>query len=537
MLSVRGRSRYLSIAPLLRGASKIIGHIGEVLLVSNAVPEGAYLMTFALNKRRIFLFLVCMGFLALGVGLLARLTLTEMAVGSLLKMAGASEVEFNVARASPWTVVLEDIGFHLKAQKFAAKRISMERLHWWMPSLGSVRIEQARLPLTIDGSDVDSRVLSDYQNNSAAGTPSSVPVEEVHVDGLLIIRAADQLDQALTIRLEAHLTAKNTWKGKVELTGPGIGAKGEVGYTLATDQLDFDFPALTLDLKPWQGFVQRTIVMPGGGTWGMEGRFTGNAEGHLVGRTLTAAGSIRLREGHVRYEEKDITAEEVEADLEFIDFAKMLTKPGSVRVRELRVGTFPLRELSAELSFAGGEKIVFSALSLKALGGHASTEPFKYFSNLREVEAVVLVDDISIEEIMGLTKDLPAKASGRVNGRFPIRIDESGVRMGSGWLELKPGVYAELQLQASGLLTGNVPEKSPGYQVLKKVEDGLLKLKIDELRLEIRPPNAPPGRSAQLRISGSPVDPNVKAPVTLDLNVNGPLEKLLNLGFDSRVHF
>jgi hypothetical protein len=118
-----------------------------------------------------------------------------------------------------------------------------------------------------------------------------------------------------------------------------------------------------------------------------------------------------------------------------------------------------------------------------------------------------------------------------------VRIDDSGIRLGTGWLELKPGVYAELQLQATGLLTGNVAQNNPSYGVLKKVESGLLKLKIDELRLDIRPPNAPPGRSAQLRIYGSPVDPSIKAPVILDLNVNGPLEKLLNLGLDSRLSF
>lgn len=138
---------------------------------------------------------------------------------------------------------------------------------------------------------------------------------------------------------------------------------------------------------------------------------------------------------------------------------------------------------------------------------------------------------------MALTKDLPAKAVGRVNGRFPIRIDDSGLRLGTGWLELKPGVYAEIQFNANGLLTGGASPSSPSYAVLKKVESGLLKLKITEMRLDIRPPGAPPGRSAQLHLAGEPVDPNVKAPVILDLNVNGPLERLINLGLDSRVSF
>ncbi|MEO6994171.1 MAG: YdbH domain-containing protein [Lacunisphaera sp.] len=494
-------------------------------------------MTSAPKKRRLFLFFAAFAFVVLGAGLWARLTLTEMAVSSLLKSSGASDVKFTVEQASPWKVVLGNIGFQVKTQLFAAKRISMARLHWWTPSLGVVRIEEAQMPVTIDGSDVDARAWTVYKNPTLAHAPASLPVEEVHVDGQLVIRAADTPDQALTVKLDAHLIAKNSWAGKIEVTGPGLGAKGDLGYDLAKDQVSFNLPSLSLDLKPWEGFVQRVVVMPGGGTWDMEGKLTGHAEGNLNGKKLLASGAVSLRDGRVRDDAKDITAEGIEADLEFTDFDKMLTKPGAVRIRELRVGAFPLREISAELAFAGTEKISISSLSLKVLGGTASTEPFNYFPNLRELDAVVLADGISIEEIMGLTKDLPAKASGRVNGRFPIHIDDSGLRLGTGWLQLKPGVYAELQLQANGLLTGNLSENSPSYGVLKKVESGLLKLKLDELRLDIRPPNAPPGRSAQLRISGSPVDPNVKAPITLDLNVNGPLEKLLNLGMNSRLSF
>ena len=490
-------------------------------------------MTLALNKRRVFLFLALLGMTGIVVGLLARLTLTEMAVGSLLKMAGASDVKFNVAQASPWRVVLEDIGFEVKTQLFAAKRVSMDRPHWWTSSLGVVRVEEARLPLTIDGSDIETRV---YKNGGVAQPVTSVPVDEVYVDGQVIIRAADVPEQALTVKLEARLVSKNTWSGKVQVDAPGLALKGEGIYALANDRLDFKLPSIALDVKLWQNFVQRVVVLPNG-TWEMEGKLNGRAEGSLVGKKLVASGAVQLREGRIHYEAKNITAEGIEADMEFIDFDQVLTKPGAIRMREVRIGNFPLHDLTAEVALAGSDKIIVSSLSLQTLGGRASAEPFKYFPNLREIDAVLMVDGISVEEVMALTQDLPAKATGRVNGRFPVRIDDSGLRLGSGWLELKPGVYAELQLQANGLLTNGMAENSPSYGVLKRVESGLLKLKIDELRLDIRPPNAPPGRSAQLRISGSPVDPNVKAPVTLDLNVNGPLEKLLNLGLDSRLKF
>lgn len=490
-------------------------------------------MTFAITRRRLLFAFFLAGLAGVIVISLARLTLTEMAVGSLLRMAGASDVQFSVAQASPWRVVFEDIAFQVKTQLFAAKRVSVARSHWWAPSLGVVRVEEARIPLTIDGSDNEPAV---YRNAGAADLPSQVPVEEVHVDGQLVIRAADVPEQAVSVNLDARLVAKNVWSGNVRVEGPGLATKGDLDYDLAKDELKFHVPGFSLDLKSWQAFARRLVVLPGG-AWEMEGKFNGDASGSLVGSKLAASGAIHLREGRLRFDAKDITATGIEADLEFVDFEGMVTKPGAVRIRELQVGDFAVRDLAAELALVDADQIAVASLSLHALGGRVSTEPFNYFVSQREFEATVLADGISVEKIMAMTKDLPAKATGRVDGRFPIRIDDSGIRLGSGWLRLKPGSEAILQLEAKGLLTGGVAESNPSYPILQRVESGLLKLKISELRLDIRPPNAPPGRSAQLRIAGSPVDPTVKAPVTLDLNVNGPLEQLLNLGMDSRLSF
>ena len=132
---------------------------------------------------------------------------------------------------------------------------------------------------------------------------------------------------------------------------------------------------------------------------------------------------------------------------------------------------------------------------------------------------------------MALTQNLPAKASGRVSGRLPVQVDGSGLRLGTGWLALKPGAAAELQLSADGLLTAGKGANSPDYAVLKRIETGLLKMKIGEMRLEVRPLNAPPGCSARLHLQGESVDPaEVNVPVTLDLKINGSLERFLNLG-------
>jgi hypothetical protein len=493
-------------------------------------------MTAARNKRRLFL--------GAGVGLLAslaalwaaRLVVTGWAVGWLLQSAGASQASFQVTQASPWQVVLEDIGFQLRTQTFAAKRVAFARSRWWMPSLGTVRVEQARIPLTIDGSDTNPWSWATYHTSQTSVEPWQVPLEELSVDGTLVVQAAALPAQELAVGINARLTPQNNWEARVQATGPGLALQGKLDYDMAKDVVTFQLPAMSLDLKEWQAFVQRLVLLPGG-KWDLAGLITGSAEGRLAGKQLSTGGSVHLREGRAAHPQGTVIAEGIEADLEFTDFAKVITQPGTLRVREVRTGQLALRDLAAGIALDGTSKIVVNQVSFKALGGTVSTEPFNYFPDRRELETVVLVDGINIEEVMALTRDLPAKAEGRVNGRFPLRLDDSGVRLGTGWLQLKPGVQAQVQFNATGLLTGGAAPSSPSYAVLKKIESGLLKLKVSELRLDIRPPNAPAGRSARLHIAGEPVDPDVKAPVILDLNVNGPLEKLINLGLDSRLSF
>ncbi len=493
-------------------------------------------MTLALNKGRVLWAVAVLAIATVGVTILARLSLTGMAVGYLLRRADATEIKFAVAQASPWRVVVEHLGFQIKTQVFAADRVSIARDHWWTPSLGKVRVEQARLPLNLDDIGKNLRGTSDNRSSLAVTQPVNIPAQEISIDGQLIIKASTLPDQALKVNLEAKQVTGGKWTGQLQAGGPGLILKAEGTYDLARKDLTFKVPEASLDLKQWQQFAERVIVLPGGPT-AVEGKLTATAEGSFADSVLKAGGTVHLRDGRYQNDRNGIVAEGVEADMTFVDFAQCVTKPGILRVRELRAGQLSMTDLEAEAAFENSDEIKITRASLKTLGGSVSVEPFSYSISRNRLEAVLLADGISVEQVMALTKDLPAKATGRVNGRLPVRIDSDGLHLGTGWLALKPGVYAEIQLDATGLLTGSLSPNSPSYAVLKKVESGLLKLKIGELRLDIRPPNAPANRSAQLHLEGEPVDPGVKAPVILDLNVNGPLEKLLNMGMDSRISF
>lgn len=505
---------------------------------SNPGPDAESLsgMTLTLTKRRVAVFLALLLGALIIVGLLARQALTGLAVSAVLQLAGASEVSFTIAEASPWRVTIEDIAFQVRAQQVSAKRVSFTRPHWWTPSLGTVRVEQARVPLAIDAAGVTLPIPGTERKAPASSGPSRVPFEEISVDGQLLVKIAALPEQALDVKVMAKPTNSARWDGRVQAGAPGLKIEGSAGFDLVTNELDFKVPVMEADLKAWQGFLQQLIPLPGG-LWEVEGKVTGNTEGRLSGEGVAATARVLVREGRMRSPDGKISADGIDGQLEFTDLKNVVTRPGIMRIRELLVGQLRLQELDCEFAFQGSDQGAFSRVRLKTLGGSVSAEPFSYRFSRAELDAVVRVDGISIEEIMALTPDLPAKATGRVSGRFPIQIDDAGLRLGTGWLQLTPGFQAELQLKAGGLLTGGASPGSPSYAVLKKVETGLLKLKVTELRLDIRPPDAPAGRSAQLHVAGEPVDPEVKAPVILDLNVNGPLEKLINLGLDSRLSF
>lgn len=490
------------------------------------------------SRRRWLLWLGLAFFLALGATVLARRPITGAAIAAALRMAGAGEVQFDVTRSSPWAVELTNLGFSLRTQRFDARRVTLERTHWWAPSLGVVRIEGAKLPVAIDGSGTNPWSWATYSGGPTASPTAalSVPVEEVSVDGVLVVGAAGQSEQEVRVQLAAKQAGGSRWTGNVRATAPGFATTIEGAFDIATNAGQFRASETELDLDRWQGFISQMVVLPGG-RWEMAGHLRGSAAGTYAEGKLKLAGEVELREGRFGFPERNVTASGVSAKFTFTDIDKLISEPGQVRVATLSAGEIQARNLELRLAFDTMERIAVQHATLEAFGGRVATEPFKFFPHLSELEAVLLVDGLAVEQLLALAKDVPAQATGLVDGRVPLRIDGSGIRLGTGWLELKRGAYAEVKFNAEGLLTRGAAPSSAQYAVLKKIEGGLLRLRLSALRLDIRPPKAPVGRSAVIHLVGEPVDPEVKAPVTLDLNVNGPLESLLNLGLNNRVSF
>lgn len=479
-------------------------------------------MKLSRNHRRLLLAFAVLVVLAVAV-LVVRPWLGGYAIRAALGMAGATEIKFRTVAARPSRVVVEDLEFRLQSQAFAARRLTLERPRWWRFSLGQVQVEGARVALTIDGSDTNPWAWSTSQGEAAPTEPMSLPVESLVLEGEVTVRAALQPDQRLVVKLEGAPKGNSDWVGSLVVDGPGFKLAG--GGTLLGwgTELDFQVHSAELDLKIWQGFIQRNLLLPGG-PWELGGRLTGVAEGHVTAKRFAATARVSLRDGRMRAGTQDVTAEGAEADLEFSDLWKFRTKSGVLRLKELRVGRLPLRDVTADFGLWGEQALTVSGATFSALGGRVEVAPFKYFLNQREVATTLQVDGLDLARLQQLTEGVTVGVSGRVSGSLSLSIRQEGVRFAPGYLVLQPGA-AELECSSTALLRSGATLSAESLAVLKSAGTKPVRLRLGELRLDLRPPDIPLGCSARLHVAGETDD----GPVAFDYNVNGAVEKYLDI--------
>ena len=466
-------------------------------------------------------------------GFFARVPLAGVGARQLLELLGADEIRLTVTHASPWRVELHDVEFRVRTQAYAAGGVAFERAHWWTPSLGTVRITEARVTVNIDGSDKNPWEWGSYRPGGTRVQPLNLPLEEIFADGQLLVQAGGLPDKPIVVHLSGQRTNPKLWSAQFRAGGDGVKATGEVTVAPATNAVGFKLTEFSLDVAAWHEFLQRLVLLPGGSAR-LAGQVTGRGEGRIAGKQLVVGGTLQLRDGRYQNGTRPVAAEGVEFDLELVESDKFRTKPGILRVGELRTGRLTVRDIAAEFQLENAGRIAVSHAVLAALGGRGSVEPFKYsFDQRGELDVTVLVERLGIAEVLALAPGVTARATGRVDGRLPLRIDEGGVRLGAGWLALTPGIPAELTFTSSGLLTKGKATDTPGYAVLKRVEAGMLPLKLVELRLDLHPPEAQRACSAILHAAGEPVGAEA-VPVAFDFNVYGPVEKLVDVGIDSR---
>ncbi|HVT72907.1 MAG TPA: YdbH domain-containing protein [Lacunisphaera sp.] len=462
---------------------------------------------------------------------LLRQPLAGLAVRGVFHLLGAEHARFEVIRASPWHLELAGVEFRVRTHDLAAGRVTVDRQHWWSPTLGVVRATAARVAFSLDGSGVDPWHWASYRNGEVRFQPFSLPFDEFSAEGTLGVRAAGAPEAEIAARFALRHTDARRWSGPYALHANGLAAAGALEVEPGGGSVAFTVDRFELEVGAWQDMLQR-LVLPPGGPARIDGQVTGHASGRIGGGRVQVGGELHLRGGSYRHPTRAIAAEGVEFDLELLEQRHFATRPGALRARELRIGRLELRDVVATFGLESSSRLAVTQASFSALGGRADVEPFQYrVDGPGEVDVVVRAEGLDLAEVLRLAPGVPARGHGRIAGRLPLRIDFGGARLAPGWLALAPGESTELELHAPDLLTPGLKESDGGYLVRKQLELGLRRLVVHELRLDIHPPGAPRGVSSHLHLAGEPVGGGEA--VALDLDVNRPLENLIDLDLDA----
>jgi hypothetical protein len=474
-------------------------------------------------RLRRLLWVVVAGLVVAGSGALAaRLWLGGYVVRTVLQMGGASEIRFDAVRGTPWHFEVDGLSFRFQSHGCSARRVVLDRMHWWTGSLGAVRVEGAEVAVYLDDSNIDPFAWSPTGNAPANGEPVNLPVTTLDLDGRLVVRMATLPDMALDLKLEGRPKGNVSWIGSLQAEGPGFRLAGTGSLLRAGQELEFQVLSSELDLAVWSRQIQRLVPLPGG-PWELGGKLTAVAEGNVTARRFASTARVSLRGGRMRVVARDIAVANAEADLEFSDLWKYRTKSGELRLGELRTGRLAVRDIKADVGLWGPRTINVSGATGQALGGTVTVAPFRFQRDQRELVLNLQAEGLAATELLPLTTRVPGQVTGRFNAALPLRIQTNGVRLDAGTVTLAAGTPGSLQLDAATLLRSGEKLDDATVKTLKAAENKTIRLRLDELRLDIRPPNLPLGSSARLSFRGESED----GPVTAALNVNGAIERYL----------
>ncbi|HEY1110469.1 MAG TPA: YdbH domain-containing protein [Opitutaceae bacterium] len=321
----------------------------------------------------------------------------------------------------------------------------------------------------------------------------------------------------------------------VTLSGPGtalraealIDQQGNGTWRLHESTIDLAYWAwASLDYigEEFRGATTSgTVTFSGDGTW--------------RGGVMHGRARVGIREGVLDHPGRKVKIEGIDLALELDDIQQRRSAAGqSLRWRSgaFELVPFGLGHVAFSLT---GDQVSVEEASVEVFGGELVLAAFGFSTARREMSVIARVVGVQVEQVLQFLPKIVSSARGRVDGSVAIHRTPAGIQIGSGSLALRADEPAEVRLAPTpGLISASLPptvlEYYPG---IGKIETGEVPLRAERLEISFMPLGDAQGRTAVLRLAGGPVDPSLRAPVDLTINVRGPLDQLIRFGMDSRV--
>jgi hypothetical protein len=424
------------------------------------------------------------------------------------------------------------------------REVTLTREHPLESSLG--RLEVSGVAAEISAADLQKLASAPRTTRPSAAAPAAgqpPPFAQISVDGTLVVKTGEK-DQAVKLDFAAATVAVGGradlrhWQGSATVAAPGLDVTLTGDYDAANKMGAFQLTAAQADLETFRAFVGVLLPLPLA-DWETRGTLTATGAGTWQNGKLTARLSTRLRGGHLANPTRTIVLDGVAADLEFTDLKKLTTAPAQpLSAAHLSLGAIQLSDVTARLQFTGAHDLRVESLAASAFGGKISTEPFSGDPSKPEGAVTANFDALQLEQLLPLLPPKVKQARGLIGGHVPVRYDGQGVHLGRGWVRLGTAAPAYLLYQyPEGMLTRDlgISAKFAAYAALKAVETARLPIRVRALSIELHPPDAPAGRYATIHLEAEPDDPKHPVPLNLSLNLNGPVEELLDWSLKSHL--
>jgi len=478
----------------------------------------------------VFAVLGALGTLAVLVCILARKPLAEWALkralgGAGIELRGLEIRELGLRQATLSSVDLAWKGLTMKVEALTIDRSSAQAF-----SLGQLRFSGVRVAL-----DAETLMRELKASAGAAQAPAAeVAMPEfksLQMEGGLVLGSGN-LPFVLTL---SPGDRPGVLGGRLELKGEAVSGTVWVKYYGSDRVLAVETPGLLLALPELRRIADQygAPLLP---DWEFGGRL------RLSGAWSSATGfqdaplKVELMDLRVAKSDQSLVAEGIEGSLSFTDPLSLLSAPGQdLRVRHARSGALEAGDIAARLRILGTDRLQVEGVRLSVFGGQVEVGGFELQPSDPRLATRLRLTGIDLEALLKLFPMEGTKATGRADGEVPVRYGKNGLQFGAGWLAMSPGSAGTLRLEQPGLLTSGLSPSSLSYPTLKAIENGILNLRVKEMRAELFDVKDSEDRSAVLHVIGEPLDPNVKAPISLDVNVNGPLSALINWSLDSRI--
>lgn len=264
-----------------------------------------------------------------------------------------------------------------------------------------------------------------------------------------------------------------------------------------------------------------TLQLSGDGTW-RDGRLGGRAE-------------VSLRDAQIDDPSHKVLLSGITCHLAITDFEGRRTAPSQVLT--WTGGSYDQIALGpGRIQFAlDGDTLHIERASIAIFGGELAVTGLSFSTRHPNFTVSAQATGFEVGEFLFLLPKVFARVQGRVDGYLDLEHTAKGFALGAGFLGLREGETAELQLTPKpGLLSGFLPPSiNRIYPGIAKMESDGVPMRAEVLQMRFLPQRDELGRSAWIHVAGRPADPNFAAPLDLMVNIRGPLDEMLNFGANS----